>query len=156
MTSRAPSPTDSEMGGGSPPSPPPIHAPLPYRPGALDLSHTPSAFLPPSRPTSTAPSSPHLLMRPPRGSQRVSVHGWTAVRNPPKPLPRPPFHSGLIDNESTSTILSKWVDDEFFVRLTHFLRKDQPSNKDVLLLLLSSMTQLSNAWPATGTQHAGP
>ncbi|PLW25017.1 hypothetical protein PCASD_24241 [Puccinia coronata f. sp. avenae] len=105
MTSRAPSPSDSEMGGGSPPSPPPIHAPLPYRPGALDLSQHPP------------PSSPH--------------HAQPA-------LPPP----GLIDNESTSTILSKWVDDEFFVRLTHFLRKDQPSNKDVLLLLLSSMTQL--------------
>ncbi|PLW24849.1 hypothetical protein PCASD_25892 [Puccinia coronata f. sp. avenae] len=75
MTSRAPSPSDSEMGGGSPPSPPPIHAPLPYRPGALDLPTT-LRLPPPSRPTSTAPSVAASLdeatPRQPKAEQRMA------------------------------------------------------------------------------------
>ncbi|PLW25021.1 hypothetical protein PCASD_24245 [Puccinia coronata f. sp. avenae] len=90
MTSRAPSPTDSEMGGGSPPSPPPIHAPLPYRPGALDLSHTPSAFLP-HRAQPALPPRRRIFDEATPRQPKGSVHGWTAVRNPPKPLPRPPL-----------------------------------------------------------------
>ncbi|PLW25025.1 hypothetical protein PCASD_24238, partial [Puccinia coronata f. sp. avenae] len=108
--------------------------------GAGPLPHPPPSS--PHRPTSTAPSVAASLdeatPRQPKGKRaRVDSSG-----TPPNPFHGPLFHSGLIDNESTSTILSKWVDDEFFVKLTHFLRKDQPSNKDVLLLLLSSMTQL--------------
>ncbi|PLW25024.1 hypothetical protein PCASD_24248 [Puccinia coronata f. sp. avenae] len=118
MTSRAPSPTDSEMGGALPPllplsTPPPLQA---WGAGPL----------------------PHTLRLLPHRAQPA--------------LPPP----GLIDNESTSTILSKWVDDEFFVKLTHFLRKDQPSNKDVLLLLLSSMTQLEQRMANNRTQHPRP